>query len=61
MYTFQALANTDCIQHFLDICLFQSGGKVKGIVSKLTIKFWMCQKMWQNERLQQKITASAVE
>jgi hypothetical protein len=27
---------------------------IKGIVSKLTIKFWVSQKMWQNERLQHK-------
>jgi hypothetical protein len=33
------------------ICALNFMLRFKGIVSGLTIKFWMCQKMWQNERL----------
>jgi hypothetical protein len=39
-------------------------GEIKGIVSKLTIKFWMCQKfgkMKDYNQKKKKMTTSAVE
>jgi hypothetical protein len=53
----------NCVNYMISLCWFQQKHclrlqklllwmSFKGIVSKLAIKFWMCQKIWQNERLQ---------
>jgi hypothetical protein len=44
-----------------DLYMYLIALSFKGIVSKLTIKFWMCQKYMQMRDINQKMNTSVVE